>query len=66
MKTLEKLKKDVLAGGVIDAADVKELENALYKNGFINTEEAASMIPPASTSFFNFSNVFIFNSFYWV
>jgi len=39
MKTLEKLKKDVLAGGVIDAADVKKLENALCKNGSINTEE---------------------------
>ena len=30
MKTLEELKKDLLADGIIDADEVKELEEVLY------------------------------------
>ena len=40
MKTLEELKKDLLADGVIDAAEVKELEAVLYEDGVIDKEEA--------------------------
>jgi len=40
MKTLEELKKDILADGVIDAGEVKELEAVLYEDGVIDQEEA--------------------------
>lgn len=40
MKTLEQLKKDLLTDGVIDAAEVKELESVLYADGTIDTDEA--------------------------
>jgi hypothetical protein len=40
MKTLEQLKKDLLADGVIDAAEVKELKEILYADGVIDSEEA--------------------------
>lgn len=40
MKSLEELKKDLLADGVIDAAEVKELEAVLYEDGVIDKDEA--------------------------
>jgi hypothetical protein len=40
MKTLEELKKDLLADGIIDAAEVKELEAVLYEDGIIDKDEA--------------------------
>lgn len=40
MKSLEDLKKDLLADGVIDADEVKELEKVLYADGVIDKEEA--------------------------
>ncbi len=40
MKTLEQLKSDVLADGVIDAAEVKEIETVLYADGVIDKDEA--------------------------
>ena len=40
MKTLEELKKDLLADGIIDADEVKELEKVLYEDGVIDKEEA--------------------------
>lgn len=40
MKSLEELKNDVLADGVIDAAEVKEIEKAIYADGTIDREEA--------------------------
>ncbi len=40
MKTLDQLKTDLLADGVIDAAEVKELESVLYADGTIDTDEA--------------------------
>jgi|SRR5690606_14601247 len=40
MKTLEQLKKELLADEVIDAAEVKELETVLFADGKIDTEEA--------------------------
>lgn len=40
MKTLEQLKTELLADGIIDASEVKELENLLYADGKIDTEEA--------------------------
>lgn len=40
MKTLEDLKNEILADGVIDAAEVKEIEKAIYADGSIDREEA--------------------------
>jgi len=40
MKTLEQLKKELLADGIIDAAEVKELKAILYADGIIDTVEA--------------------------
>lgn len=40
MKTLEQLKKEILADGVIDAAEVKEIETVIYADGTIDKEEA--------------------------
>ena len=40
MKTLEELKKDLLADGIIDATEVKEMEEVLYKDGVIDKDEA--------------------------
>jgi len=40
MKTLEELKKELLADGIIDAAEVKELETVLYEDGIIDKDEA--------------------------
>ena len=40
MKTLEELKNELLADGIIDAAEVKELEAVLYEDGVIDKDEA--------------------------
>lgn len=40
MKSLEQLKKELLADSVIDAAEVKELETVLFADGKIDKEEA--------------------------
>lgn len=40
MKTLETLKAELLADGVIDAAEVKELKDVLYADGIIDKDEA--------------------------
>lgn len=40
MKTLEQLKNELLADGIIDAEEVKELEKVLYEDGVIDSEEA--------------------------
>ena len=40
MKSLEELKKDLLADGVIDSAEVKKLEEVLYEDGVIDKDEA--------------------------
>ncbi|MGV8815981.1 MAG: TerB family tellurite resistance protein [Gelidibacter sp.] len=40
MKSLEQLKKELLADGIIDAVEVKELKEVLYADGVIDTEEA--------------------------
>jgi len=40
MKSLEQLKKELLADGVIDAAEVTELETVLFADGKIDTAEA--------------------------
>ncbi len=40
MKSLEELKKDLLADGIIDVGEVKELENVLYADGKIDKDEA--------------------------
>lgn len=40
MKSLEQLKKELLADGIIDAAEVKELKEILYADGVIDMEEA--------------------------
>ena len=40
MKSLEQLKSELLADGVIDAAEVTELETVLFADGKIDTEEA--------------------------
>jgi hypothetical protein len=40
MKSLEQLKKKLLADGIIDAAEVNELKEILYADGVIDTEEA--------------------------
>lgn len=40
MKTLEQLKSEILEDGIIDAAEVKEIEAILYDDGVIDKEEA--------------------------
>lgn len=40
MKSLEQLKKEILVDGIIDAAEVKELETVLFADGKIDNEEA--------------------------
>ncbi len=40
MKTLEQLKKDLLADGIIDAQEVEELQKVLYADGVIDKDEA--------------------------
>jgi hypothetical protein len=40
MKSLEELKKELLADGIIDADEVKELEAVLYEDGVIDKDEA--------------------------
>ncbi|QHI37707.1 hypothetical protein IMCC3317_30880 [Kordia antarctica] len=40
MKTLEELKKAVLADGVIDADEVQEIEKVIYADGKIDQDEA--------------------------
>ena len=40
MKSLDQLKTELLADGVIDAAEVLELEEVLFADGKIDTEEA--------------------------
>ena len=40
MKTLETLKAELLADGVIDAAEVQELKEILYADGIIDKDEA--------------------------
>jgi len=40
MKNLEQLKSEFLADGIIDAAEVKELETLLFADGKIDVDEA--------------------------
>lgn len=40
MSTLEELKRDLLADGVIDAAEVARIKDVLYVDGVIDKEEA--------------------------
>lgn len=40
MKTLEELKKDILADGIIDSEEVKTLECAIFEDGVVDKEEA--------------------------
>ena len=40
MKTLETLKAELLADGVIDAAEVQKLKDVLYADGIIDKDEA--------------------------
>ncbi len=40
MKSLEQLKTELLADGIIDAAEVSELEEVLFADGKIDSEEA--------------------------
>jgi uncharacterized membrane protein YebE (DUF533 family) len=40
MKTLETLKNEILADGIIDAAEVAEVREVLFADGSIETEEA--------------------------
>jgi hypothetical protein len=40
MSTLSELKKSILADGVIDEAEVKQLREVLYADGIIDKEEA--------------------------
>ena len=40
MKSLEQLENELLADGIIDLAEVKELKEILYADGVIDTEEA--------------------------
>lgn len=40
MKTLDELKKDLLADGIIDAAEVKTLEQVIFEDGVVDKEEA--------------------------
>lgn len=40
MKTLQEYKAELLADGIIDANEVKELEQLLFTDGKIDSEEA--------------------------
>ncbi len=40
MKSLEQLKSEILEDGVIDAAEVKEIEEVIFDDGKIDKEEA--------------------------
>ncbi len=40
MKSLEQLKNELLADGIIDAAEIKELKEILYADGVIDSDEA--------------------------
>ena len=40
MKTLEELKKELLADGIIDADEVKTLESVIFEDGVVDKEEA--------------------------
>ena len=40
MKTLEELKKVLLADGIIDAEEVKTLESVIFEDGIVDKEEA--------------------------
>jgi uncharacterized membrane protein YebE (DUF533 family) len=40
MKSLEELKKEILADGIIDAKEVAEIRKVLYADGRIDKEEA--------------------------
>jgi hypothetical protein len=40
MKSLKQLKSEILADGIIDAAEVKELKEILYADGVIDADEA--------------------------
>lgn len=40
MKSLEQLKKELLADGIIDAQEVEELQEVLYADGVIDKDEA--------------------------
>ena len=40
MNTLEELKKDLLADGIIDAEEVKTLESVIFDDGVVDKEEA--------------------------
>lgn len=40
MKSLEQLKNELLADGIIDSAEVNELKEILYADGLIDKEEA--------------------------
>lgn len=40
MKSLEQLKDDLLADGIIDSSEVSELRTILFEDGVIDTEEA--------------------------
>ncbi|MCB9427164.1 MAG: TerB family tellurite resistance protein [Flavobacteriales bacterium] len=41
MKSLEQLKNEILADGIIDSAEVKELETVLFADGKIDEAEAS-------------------------
>ncbi len=43
MKSLEQLKNEILEDGIIDAAEVKEIEAMIYADGTIDKEEADFM-----------------------
>lgn len=43
MKTLQQLKTEILEDGIIDAAEVKEIEAMIYQDGEIDQEEADFM-----------------------
>ena len=40
MKTLEELKKELLADGIIDAEEVQTLESVIFEDGGVDKEEA--------------------------
>lgn len=40
MKSLEELKKEILADGIIDAEEVQEIEQVIYEDGKIDQDEA--------------------------
>ena len=40
MKSLEQLKNEILADGIIDASEVKEIREVIYADGKIDQEEA--------------------------